>query len=85
MANIFPSYSKEELIRFAQSGIRLPAGITRHIVPGRVLGFEMQTSFLRSHKISVHKKNELLQKMLEQKIVQNNMRFYPESVFVFND
>jgi len=85
MANIFPSYSKEELVRFAQSDIRLPAGITRHIVPGRVLGFEVQSSFLASHKITVHKKNELLNKMLEQKVAQNQMRFYPESVFVFND
>lgn len=85
MAHIFPSYSKHELIRFAQSGLSLPAGITRHIIPGRALGFSIKTSLLKTDKISLHKKNELLQKEYETKLIENRMRFYPEGVFIFND
>lgn len=85
MAHIFPSYSKDDLVRFAQSGLRLPAGITRHIVPGRILGFPLKTSFLKTSRISLHKKNEILQKMYEQKLVNSEMRYYPEGVFIFNE
>ena len=85
MANIFPSFSKEELIRFAQSKLRLPAGITRHIVPGRVLGFGIETAFLKDRKTPLYEKNKILKEIVDKRIIENGMRFYPESVFIFDD
>ncbi len=85
MANIFPSFSKEELIRYAQSGLRLPAGITRHIVPGRVLGFGIETSLLKDENIPLYEKNNILKRIYDEKIVENCMRFYSESVFLFDE
>jgi hypothetical protein len=85
MANIFPAFSKEELVRMAQSGLTLPAGISRHVVPGRVLGFQVKNSLLKTSRISLQKKNELIQKIYQEKIVDGQVRYYPESIYIFNE
>lgn len=85
MANIFPAYSKEELIRLAKSGLKLPAGITRHLVPGRVLGFEVESEILEDRSASLQKKNEIIQEIYDRKIFENRMRYYSEAVYIFNE
>ena len=37
VAVVYPTYTKRDIVALAQAGAVLPAGITRHVIPGRAL------------------------------------------------
>lgn len=79
-----PDYEKKDILELALSGVKLPAGVTRHIIPNRVLGLNIYLSLLKD-KSSIIDKNKLLRKIIAQKIKDKRIRFYPESVFIFDE
>ncbi len=81
---VIPNYTKKEILKVAQSGAVLPAGVTRHIVPNRVLGLDVDLAILRS-KSPLALKNKLLKKFIDQRMKDKRIRFYSESVFIFDE
>ena len=81
---LFPKYEVEQVIQLAQAGRRLPAGITRFIVPGRILRVNMDLSVLRSD-LSLRDKNRWLQAYLVEKQKQGEIRFYAEPVYLLDE
>ncbi len=81
---VFPQFTPREIRDIALSNSKLPAGITRHIIPGRALNVNIPLELLSSSQ-TVEEKNKWLDKWLTDKIVQRKVRYYHEPVFVFDE
>lgn len=81
---MYPAYKPEEIINLALAGDRLPAGITRHLIPGRALNVGVHLQLLEAAG-TIAEKNEWLKGWLLQKILTKKARYYHEPVFLFDD
>ncbi|MFQ6617688.1 MAG: ParB N-terminal domain-containing protein [Fidelibacterota bacterium] len=84
IAVVFRKFSKGEILYLAENGIKLPAGVTRHIIPGRVVQLNLKLSLLKSED-SLEERNEALQNYIEDLLKEGRIRFYNEPVFCFNE
>lgn len=80
----FPHFSKKQIVEIAKNHDRLPAGITRHILENRVLHVKFEIAKLMDDKSIETKKKELKEYLLN-KIDNNKVRQYRESVIVFDE
>ena len=64
---VFPEYKVEQVLQIAKVGHVLPAGITRFVIPGRVLRLNADLSYLKTDK-SLREKNEWLNQLVMDKI-----------------
>lgn len=83
-ALITPTYEKEEIVNLASAKIRLPSGVTRHIIPSRVLNLHVSLALLKV-ELPIEQKNKVVQEMISQSLAYEKARFYSESVFVFDE
>ncbi|MCS7251313.1 MAG: hypothetical protein RMK32_07115 [Anaerolineae bacterium] len=81
---IFPRYEPAEIIEMARSGARLPAGITRHIIPYRALRINLSLEILKA-PLSLEEKNAWLTEWFRQKLAAREIRVYEESVVIFDE
>ena len=81
---VFPQFNPREIRDISMSDTKLPAGITRHIIPGRALNVNIPLEFLQS-SLTIEEKNIWLDKWLTDKIVERKVRYYHEPVFVFDE
>jgi hypothetical protein len=82
--NLIPQFNKKEILDLAQKGILLPFGVTRFIVPHRVLGLEVSCSVL-SAQTALSEKNIFLKELLVYRIKTKKAKFYQEPVTLFNE
>lgn len=75
---IFPTFTPQQIIESAKSGVLLPTGITRHLVKGRVLNINLPLSFFDNKK-SLKEQNEEQDKILLKK----RSRLYEEATINF--
>lgn len=81
---VFPVYTVEQVIQLACAGRRLPAGITRFIVPGRILRVNLDLEILRSD-LSIREKNRWLHDLLLEKQKNGQIRYYAEPVYLLDE
>jgi hypothetical protein len=81
---VFPSYTCGQILSAALNGAKLPMGITRHTISGRVLGLNVDLVMLDSD-IPLEQKNLWLDNLIKSKIKGKRVRFYPEPVFRFDE
>jgi len=81
---IFPEYTVEQVLQIAQAGRELPAGITRFIIPGRVLRLNAELRHLKSDQ-PLSEKNEWLHQLLMDKLDQGKIRYYEEPVYLLDE
>ncbi len=81
---VFPTFTPDEILAIVRNGCCLPTGITRHLIHGRALNLNFPLEILRA-PTSVEEKNQWLDRWITKKILNNKVRFYPESVFVFDE
>ena len=81
---IFLKYEIDQVLQIARSGRRLPAGITRFIIPGRVMRLNADLNFLRSDK-SLREKNEWLYHLTMDKLAKDQVRYYEEPVYLMDE
>jgi hypothetical protein len=81
---VFPRYQPAEIIELARVGARLPAGITRHVIPRRALRVNFPLSVLRDDWPLIEK-NGYLKDWLKRKMANKEARFYQESTFLFDE
>ena len=62
----------------------LPAGITRFIIPGRVLRLNADLKYLKSDK-SLAEKNEWLRQLILEKLDNRAVRYYEEPVYLLDE
>ena len=83
-AIVFPCYSRGEIMRISLNRVKLPMGVTRHIISGRALGLNVDLVMLDSD-IPLEQKNIWLQGLIRRKIKDKRIRFYQEPVFRFDE
>lgn len=81
---VFPEYTVEQVLQIARAGRVLPAGITRFVIPGRVLRLNANLSILNSTK-SLAEKNEWLREFVVNKLTNNEVRYYEEPVYLLDE
>ena len=81
---MFPNFSKDVLCAIAEAGDRLPSGVTRILVPRRVLGFNLRLPLLKS-SLPLEEKRRWLADQIQHKVSEHKVRYYQEPTFVFDD
>jgi hypothetical protein len=82
--NILPVFKKEGVLDSVYRGILFPLGVTRFVIPQRVLGLELSCSVLAAN-VPISEKNLFLKELLSYRMKSKKARFYQESVFLFNE
>jgi hypothetical protein len=81
---IFPHLSPADIIQAAQSGNKIPTGITRHIIPNRAVNINIPLEILQADW-KQKRKDAWLHEWLMERMNANAIRFYSESTFSFNE
>lgn len=84
MLVLFPAYTPQEIMAFVMSGQRLPAGITRFVVPGRVLRLNLPLSMLCDDR-PLATKNQALHQFLQERMARRRVRYYQEPVILLDE
>jgi len=82
--NILPIFKKERVCDLASRGVLFPFGVTRFVIPQRVLGLEVSCSVLGDNA-PLSEKNLFLKELLSYRVKSKKAKFYQESVFLFNE
>ncbi len=82
---IFPEYTVQQVMQAAQAGRMFPAGITRFVIPGRILRLNADLHVLKQKKTSLREKNRWLHELLTEKEGRGKIRFYEEPVFLLDE
>lgn len=81
---VFPEFSKEDIIIIAGLKQKLPAGISRHMIPNRVLHIKILIDALMTD-VNLDKRNEELEKYVQYKIDTKKVRLYREPILIFDE
>jgi hypothetical protein len=81
---LYPTITKAELLDLVSESLRIPTGLTRHLIPGRALGLHLPLAFLRE-PWSAERKAEHFHGVVDDLEMRGRIRFYEESVFVMNE
>ena len=81
---VFPRLTVDTVFAAARAGHRLPAGITRFIVAGRVISLNAPLAALRGGG-SLAEHNRWLEELIAARRAAGRIRHYPEAVFVLDD
>jgi hypothetical protein len=82
---VFPPYQPAEILDLARLGLRVPTGITRHIIPARALRVNVPLALLRDPDQSLAAKNAWWHDHVKAKLSENEIRFYQESTYLFDE
>ncbi len=83
-AIIFPRYEPVEILDLARSGLRVPPGLTRHVIQGRALRVNYPLERLAA-LTDLETKNGELAKWLQERFGQRRVRYYAESTYLFDE
>ncbi len=81
---IFPKFTLKDVLTAAIGGQLLPAGITRFIIPGRILRLHTDLERLRADE-SLVRKNAWLDRLLADKLNRRHVRYYQEPVVLLDE
>ncbi|TMJ13080.1 MAG: hypothetical protein E6G98_01095 [Bacillati bacterium ANGP1] len=81
---VFPAFTKRDILEISRAPVKLPAGITRHLIPGRALRVNLPLDVLTSPG-EIEPKNRWLADEIHRRLLENRIRYYPESSFLFDE
>lgn len=81
---IFPTLKPEDILHAAINRYKIPAGITRHIIPARALNINIPIGILMAGW-DIERKRQWLHEWLMERMASNAIRYYAESTFSFNE
>jgi hypothetical protein len=81
---VYPQFTVEQILQIAQAGQVVPAGITRFIIPGRVLRVNVDLDYLKAD-IPLSEKNAWLRQFVIDKLKTNRARYYAEPVYLLDE
>lgn len=80
----YPQFTVEQVLLAAGSGRLLPAGVTRFLIPGRVLRLDIPLEMLSAEQ-SLQEKNRWLAEYLAEKERKGKIRYYREPVYLLDE
>lgn len=81
---VFPRYEPAEIIDLARTGVRLPAGITRHVLPLRALRVNYPLALLRDD-LPIAQKQARLSEWVHERVRARKVRTYIEPTVMFDE
>ncbi len=81
---LFPRLAKPELLQIVRDGLLIPTGITRHVVPGRALGLDLDLDFL-ARASTDDERQAHFEAHVHGLEMQGRIRYYEESVFLLDE
>ena len=81
---IYPEFKKEHIVAISGIKQKLPAGITRHLIPNRVLHIKILVEALKTDE-HFDKRNDDLEKFIQYKIDTKKVRLYREPILIFDE
>ncbi len=84
MLVLFPEYTPEVIMQYVMTGQRMPAGITRFVVPGRVLRLNFPLRILCDER-PLGEKNRQLRRYLQERLARRRVRYYQEPVILLDE
>lgn len=81
---IYPFFKKVDIVKIASSKGKLPAGITRHILPNRILHIKYSIELMKSDR-NLDLRNRELKQLIDNKIDNRKARLYKESIMIFDE
>lgn len=81
---VFPQFTPNFVLEVAGQGRYLPQGITRFIIPGRVLRLKAPLDVLRSDE-PLAAKRRWLDEYVREKLARRSVRYYQEPVVLLED
>ncbi len=81
---LYPNFTKNHIQQIAKSSVKLPAGISRHLIPNRVLHIKYPLINLKSDR-NITQKNSELQELIKKKIEYKKVRLYREPILIFDE
>jgi hypothetical protein len=80
VAVVYPTYAKRDLMALAQAGAVLPAGVTRHVIPGRALRVNAPID-----ERPPAEQQAWLEDRLRERVAGHRVRLYAEPTFLFDE
>lgn len=81
---LYPVFTKSELLQVAAKNTLIPTGLSRHLIPGRALGLNLELGFLREMASDEEKSGHFL-RYVDRLKMEGKIRYYEEAVFVLNE
>jgi hypothetical protein len=81
---VFPRYESAEIVDLARTGVMLPAGITRHVLPLRALRLNYPMDVLRSDAPLAQKQGHLSE-WIHERVQARRVRTYAEPTVMFDE
>lgn len=85
MLVVFPHYEPAEIIVAARDHVHLPPGVSRHVIQGRAMRLNYPLRALYELEESLEAKNEALIQWIQERVAAKNVRYYEESMYIFDD
>jgi hypothetical protein len=82
---VFPNLAPAEVMELAESGSKLPAGITRHLIRWRALRINVPIARMMDTKTTLDDKNAWLAEMIAAKWAKREVRYYEEPTVMFDE
>lgn len=83
IAAIYPRYTKLDLLELTHAGGILPAGITRHVIPGRALRLNVPLAHLRTGSFAAQQ--SWFAAWVAERIATGHARLYNEPTWLFDE
>ena len=84
MVVVFPVFTLEQVLQIADAGNAMPAGITRFIIPGRVMRLNADFDYLISNR-DLAEKNSWLYDMVMARLATDSVRYYAEPIYLLDE
>lgn len=81
---VFPQFQPETVFNVARRGDFLPAGLTRFVIPGRILRLNADLDRLKKDE-PLADKRAWFERFLEQKLAHSRLRYYQEPVILLDE
>jgi len=81
---VFPTFTPDVVLQLAGQGRRLPAGITRFVIPGRILRLNAPLDKLMGEE-PLSLKQDWLDRLVQQKLSERQVRYYQEPVMLLDE
>ncbi|MCP3900091.1 MAG: hypothetical protein GY707_10295, partial [Desulfobacteraceae bacterium] len=81
---VFPVFTLDQVLQIADAGNVMPAGITRFIIPGRVMRLNAEFDYLKSER-DLDEKNKWLYDLVMEKLSNDEARYYAEPIYLMDE
>ena len=81
---VYPQFAPDIVLKSAARGRLLPAGLTRFVIPGRILRLNAPLEILGS-TMALNEKEDWLDAVVQQKLQGKRLRYYEEPVVLLDE